>query len=141
MEWTKEIAKQKRKVQFDKWKKPNKGRRSHNREKAQKGDSKVPMHQKFNIYINNERCINSIAKRQQLAKHWEAEKMDVTMMGETQKNTGGMEQGPVWANEYIVFYSTGIYPKTRGEQEKKRQKKWDKQTKPRRRKIGRRRHL
>ena len=70
--------------------KPNKGRRSHNREKAQKGDSKVPMHQKFNIYINNERCINSIAKRQQLAKHWEAEKMDITMMGETQKNTGGM---------------------------------------------------
>ena len=48
-------------------------------------------------------------------------------MGETQKNTGGMEQGTMWANEYIVFYSTGIHPKVREEQEQERLKKWDRQ--------------
>ena len=96
------------------------------------------MHQKLHIYVNNERCINSIAKRQQLAHHWEAEKVDLAMMGETQKNTGGMEQGPMWAHEYLVFYSTGIHPKVREEQEKKRLKKWDRQKRQRKKKNRKR---
>jgi hypothetical protein len=40
-------------------------------------------------------------------------------MGETTKNTGGMESGPSWGNEYVSFFSTGIKPKIREEQEKR----------------------
>jgi hypothetical protein len=46
-------------------------------------------------------------------------------MSETQKNTGGMEMGTTWQNEYIAFFSTGVKPKTREDQETKRLDEWD----------------
>jgi hypothetical protein len=75
--------------------------------------------------INNERGINSIGKRQQLAKSWKNKKIDIAVMGETLKNSGGMEAGISWGNEYVAFFSTGIKPKEREEEEKKRIAQWD----------------
>ena len=95
-------------------------------EKSSKDVEKIKMHTKLRICINNERGINTIAKRQQLSKDWEQEKIDIAIMAETQKNTGGIEEGPSWGNEYITFFSTGISPKKREEQEKRRQTKWEK---------------
>ena len=107
------------------------------KEKRSKEVDKIKMHTKLNLCINNERGINTIAKRQQLAAEWEQEKIDIAIMAETQKNTGGVEEGTSWGNEYITFFSTGISPKKREEQEKKRQKKWDKQ-KPKKRRNRKR---
>jgi hypothetical protein len=84
------------------------------------------MDKTIKISVNNERGMNAISKRQQLANQWEAEDIDVAMMGETNKNTGGMEDGSSWGNEYIVFFSTGVKPKTKEEQEKKMQENCEK---------------
>jgi hypothetical protein len=73
------------------------------------------MHTNLNISLNNERRINTLTKRQQLAQSWDNEKIDIALMAETLKNTGGMEIGTVWGNEYIVFFSTGIKPKVKDE--------------------------
>jgi hypothetical protein len=94
------------------------------------------MHTTLNISIDNERGINALAKRLQLAHSWEAEGVDVALMGETQKNTGGMETGASWSNEYVAFFSTGIKPKVREMQEKKRLEKWDATKKTRKKKTG-----
>ena len=133
MKW---IAQEAKLVVFNKWKdKKKKGqKKTKNGHQGKKEGPKLPMHQKLKLYANNERGINTIAKRQQLAASWQEEKIDVAMMGETQKNTGGMEQGTSWNNEYITFFSTGIHPKIREEQEKKRLQTWDRQARKRKRK-------
>ena len=61
----------------------------------------------------------------------------MALMGETNKNTGGMEDGCSWGNEYIVFFSSGIKPKVREEQEAKRLSNWEKAQKKSRKKKGR----
>jgi hypothetical protein len=104
--------------------------------KEKKHAQKIPMHQCIKVSVNNERNMNAIAKRQQLAKQWEEEQIDLAMMGETNKNTGGMEDGPSWGNEYMVFFSTGVKPKVKDEQERKRLENWEKAQKKRRRKKG-----
>jgi hypothetical protein len=78
---------------------------------------------KINISINNETGINTLTGRQQLAKSWEEEKIDIALMSETQKISGGLETGTAWQNEYIAFFSTSIKPKTKDEQEEKKLKK------------------
>ena len=135
--WMKLISQEAKQVIFNKWtdNKKKGQKKGKNGNRGKKEGPKLPMHQKLKIYANNERGINTIAKRQQLAASWLEEKIDVAMMGETQKNTGGMQQGPSWNNEYITFFSTGIHPKIREEQEKKRLNKWDRQAKKRKRKI------
>ena len=104
--------------------------------KEKKKVQKIPMHHCIKISVNNERNMNAIAKRQQLANQWEEERIDLAMMGETNKNTGGMEDGPSWGNEYIVFFSSGVKPKVKDEQERKRLENWEKAQKKRRRKKG-----
>ena len=54
------------------------------------------------------------------------------MLSETQKITGGIEEGGSWGQS-VCFYSTGISPKTREAQEKTE--------KPRQRKSGRKAEL
>ena len=110
----------------------NKDRRKD--DKTEKGD-RIGMHKTIKLTVNNERGINAIAKRQQLARQWEEEEIDVALMGETNKNTGGMEDGSSWGNEYVVFFSTGIKPKVREEQETKRLTNWEKAQK----KVGNKR--
>ena len=99
-------------------------------------ESRISMHKKIMLTLCNERNINAIAKRQQLAQQWEAEKIDVALMSETNKNTGGMEDGSSWGNEYIVFFSSGIKLKTREEQEKKILKNWEAAQRKTRKKKG-----
>jgi hypothetical protein len=115
----------------------NKDRRKD--DKTEKGD-RIGMHKTIKLTVNNERGINAIAKRQQLARQWEEEEIDVALMGETNKNTGGMEDGSSWGNEYVVFFSTGIKPKVREEQETKRLTNWEKAQKKSRKKRGRLTH-
>jgi murein L,D-transpeptidase YafK len=92
------------------------------------------MHTALNISTNNERGINTLTKRQQLAYSWDKEKIDIAMMAETQKNTGGMESGKIWGNEYTAFFSTGIKPKVKDNEERKRLEKWEKAKKRKMRK-------
>ena len=40
--------------------------------------------------------------------------------GRNAKNTGGMEQGTAWGDDYVVCFSTGVNPKTGEKVEKER---------------------
>ena len=97
---------------------------------------RIGMHKKIMLTLCNERGINAISKRQQLAHQWVQDKIDVAMMNETNKNTGGMEDGISGGNEYIVFFSTGVKPKVKEEQENKRLKKWENAQRRARKKRG-----
>ena len=70
----------------------------------------------------NIRGINACGKRQILSAKWEKEGIDAALLSEVQKNTGGMEKEGNWG-KYKVFYSTGVDPKKREEQEQKRENK------------------
>ena len=54
-----------------------------------------------------------------LANKWEKECVDLALLTEVQKNTGGMEKEGQWG-KYTVFFSTGINPKKREEMEQNR---------------------
>jgi hypothetical protein len=93
------------------------------------------MHTKINLTVENVRGINELSKRQQLAATWYNDNIDIALVSETQKNTGGMETGPTWGNEFIAFFSTGISPKARETAEKQRESKGNAKKRTRKRKI------
>ena len=99
------------------------------------GTRKLPMYENMHAITANIRGINSCGKRQILAAKWEREKIDIALLTETQKNTGGMEKEGAWG-KYTVFYSTGICPKKREEQEKHREEQASATRKKRRKKKG-----
>ena len=78
------------------------------------------MHKQINTVTMTVRCINSVGKRQELAKQWEKDKLHSALLGETQRNIGGMEKGgPL--GEYICFCGTGVDPKKREANGKRRE--------------------
>ena len=83
--------------------------------------NKIKKHEIIQFIACNVRGINTLGKRQELARQWENDKVDVIIISETQKNTGGMEKGGPWC-KYECFISSGIRPKLRDDQEKKREK-------------------
>ena len=82
---------------------------------------KLHMFENFRTITANIRGISACGKRQILSAKWEKEGIDVALLSEVQKNTGGMEKEGQWG-KYTVFFSTGIDPKKREEQEQKREK-------------------
>ena len=83
---------------------------------------KLQMHEKLQLIACNVRGINTHGRRQELSEQWERYKIGIAMISEAQKNTGGMGKGGPWG-KYACFYSSGIIPKLRDAQEKKRENK------------------
>ena len=88
----------------------------------------MQMHENLKAITANIRGINACGKRQILATKWEHEGIDIALLSEVQKNTGGMEKEGNWG-KYTVFFSTGINPKKREELEQRREKRHAKQKK------------
>ena len=82
---------------------------------------KLHMFENLNAITANIRGINACGKRQILSAKWEKEGIDIALLSEVQKNTGGMEKEGQWG-KYTVFFSTGINPKKREELEHNREK-------------------
>ncbi len=80
------------------------------------------MHETIRAITANIRGINASGKRQILSTKWEKEGIDIAMLSEVQKNTGGTEKEGHWG-KYTVFFSTGINPKKREELEQSRERK------------------
>lgn len=70
-----------------------------------------------------------------LGAKWEKAGIDIALLSEVQKNTGGMEKEGQWG-KYTVFFSTGINPKKREELEQNREKKACETKKRNRKKKG-----
>ena len=107
-----------------KGKRKGKGNTEVGRQKEQTNDGgqvqrtqKVNVFTKLNTVVANVRGIKSLGARQQLAKQWEKYKVEVALLREMQRNTGGIDQGSQWGN-FVCFYSTGISPKIIETQEK-----------------------
>ena len=83
---------------------------------------KLHMFENLNAITANIRGINACGKRQILSGKWEKEGIDIALLSEVQKNTGGMEKEGHWG-KYTIFFSTGINPKKREEHEQNREKK------------------
>ena len=83
---------------------------------------KMHMHENIKAITANIRGINASGKRQILSAKWEKEGVDIALLSEVQKNTGGMEKEGHWG-KYTVFFSTGINPKKREELEQSRERK------------------
>ena len=96
---------------------------------------KLHMHENLQAITANIRGINACGKRQTLADKWEREGVDIAMLTEVQKNTGGMEKEGQWG-KYTVFFSTGVNPKKREEMEHKRETKAAETQKKSRKKRG-----
>ena len=94
------------------------------------------MHENLKAITANIRGINACGKRQILSAKWEKEGIDIALLSEVQKNTGGMEKEGQWG-KYTVFFSTGINPKKREELELNREKKTCEAKKRKRNKKGR----
>ena len=58
--------------------------------------TKIKMHTKIQFTACNVRGINALGKRQELARQWAKNDIDIAMLSETQNNTGGMEAGGPW---------------------------------------------
>ena len=80
------------------------------------------MHEDLRAITANIRGINSGGKRQTLSKKWEKEGIDIALLTEVQKNTGGMEKEGQWG-KYTVFFSTNINPKKKEEMDNRREAK------------------
>ena len=65
-------------------------------------------------------ALTGLEKREELVTKWEAAKLDIVLLPETQHNIGGCEQFPAWG-KYTVFYSTSIEPDTKAKEETKEQ--------------------
>ena len=50
------------------------------------------MHEQLQFIACNVRGINTLGKRQELARQWETDKVYAAMTGEKQKNIGGIEK-------------------------------------------------
>ena len=85
-------------------------------------ERRLQMHENLKAITANIRGINACGKRQTLADKWEREGVDIALLTEVQKNTGGMEKEGQWG-KYTVFFSTSINPKKREEMEHKREVK------------------
>ena len=96
---------------------------------------KKKMHENIRAITANIRGINSCGKRQILSTKWEKEGIDIALLSEVQKNTGGMEKEGQWG-KYTVFFSTGINPKKREELEQSRENKTCEAKRRRRKKKG-----
>ena len=55
---------------------------------GQEQQEKIKMFSRIKVTIANVRGINAFGKRQQLAKQWEEDKVDIAMLSETQKTLG-----------------------------------------------------
>ena len=100
---------------------PTKVTKGHTQAKGH-NERKLRMHENLNAITANIRGINSCGKRQILSDKMEKEGIDIALLSEVQKNTGGMEKEGQWG-KYTVFFSTGINPKKREELEQKREVK------------------
>ena len=54
---------------------------------------KIKMHEQMQFIACNVRGINTPGKKQDLTEQWGRDKIDVAMISEVQKNTGGIEKG------------------------------------------------
>jgi len=97
------------------------------------------MHENIKAITANIRGINASGKRQIPSTKWEKEGVDIALLSEVQKNTGGMEKEGQWG-KYTVFFSTGINPKKREELEQSRERKACEAKKKRRKKWKSRTH-
>ena len=90
----------------------------------------------INTVTANIHCINTLGKRQELAKQWEQDKVHVALINETKRNIGGIEKGAPWG-KYVCFHSTSIDPKKREANEKRREQQTvgQKEAKEKERKI------
>ena len=73
-------------------------------EEEQQRPRKITVHEKIQLIACNIRETNALSKMQGLAKQWKHDKVDVAVISETQKNTGGMESGGPWS-KYACFLS------------------------------------
>ena len=64
---------------------------------------KLHMFQNFKTITANIRGINACGKRQILSAKWEKEGIDVALLSEVQKNTGGMEKEGQWGEIHSIL--------------------------------------
>ena len=96
---------------------PTKATKGHTQARGH-NKGKVKMFENIKAITANIRGINTCGKRQTLANKWEKECVDLALLTEVQKNTGGMEKEGNWG-KFIVLYSMGIDPKKRKNKNKK----------------------